>query len=83
MQVFVNGYRRYFPGIQMLSEETEPEQADVKLDNPTLPEGLTVSIWTRERVITSCGHSPSVLALLLLLIVCGCFIVHALCGARV
>ncbi|CAM9354181.1 unnamed protein product [Laminaria digitata] len=38
--VFVNGYRNHFEGINILSEETEPEKADTKLDNPTLPAGL-------------------------------------------
>ncbi|CBN78756.1 conserved unknown protein [Ectocarpus siliculosus] len=38
--VFVNGYRHFFPGVQMLSEETEPEKADTKLYNPALPAGL-------------------------------------------
>ncbi|CAN0191071.1 unnamed protein product [Pylaiella littoralis] len=40
--VFVNGYRNHFPGIQMLSEETEPEKSDTRIDNPTLPAGLTL-----------------------------------------
>eukprot|EP00752_Nemacystus_decipiens_P007856 g7018.t1 len=39
-KVFVNGYRNHFPGIHMLSEETEPETTDTMLDNPTLPSGL-------------------------------------------
>eukprot|EP00903_Cladosiphon_okamuranus_P010922 g10316.t1 len=39
-KVFVNGYRNHFPGIQMLSEETEPEKTDARIDNPTLPLGL-------------------------------------------
>ena len=42
LQVFVNGYRNHFEGINILSEETEPEKAATKLDNPTLPDGLQV-----------------------------------------
>lgn len=46
-QVFVNGYRHFFPAVQMLSEETEPEKADTKLYNPALPAGLTVRMGRR------------------------------------
>lgn len=38
----MNGYRNHFPGIHMLSEETEPEKTDTKIDNPSLPLGLKV-----------------------------------------
>eukprot|EP00904_Undaria_pinnatifida_P011578 jgi/Undpi1/7550/HiC_scaffold_22.g10023.m1 len=38
--VFVNGYRNHFSGIKILSEETEPDKADTRLSNPTLPDGL-------------------------------------------
>ncbi|CAM9654910.1 unnamed protein product [Ascophyllum nodosum] len=35
--VFVNGYRNHFSGVHILSEETEPDKADIKVEDPTLP----------------------------------------------
>lgn len=42
-QVFVNGYKNHFSGLTMLSEETEPEKDDSRVDSLQLPEGLQVS----------------------------------------
>lgn len=45
-QIFVNGFRNHFNGIQILSEETEPEKADTKVDSMDLPPGLKVRTHT-------------------------------------
>lgn len=41
--MFVNGYRNHFDGIRMLSEETEPDKANTRVDQPVLPDGLEAS----------------------------------------
>ncbi|CAM9543587.1 unnamed protein product, partial [Phaeothamnion confervicola] len=44
-RVFVNGFRRHFAGITLLSEETEPEEGDFHATVTTLLEPLKVDPW--------------------------------------
>lgn len=55
LQVFVNGYRNHFSGIKILSEETEPEKADISVLDPSLPSGFEVGRYvTVVSIITKC-----------------------------